>query len=62
MKVQSQCRRRRRWSIDKWPKDKMQKETKLEEFTSSRTSKRRIKKNKEVTKQKKLKLRIVLCV
>ena len=41
LKVQSQYRRRRRWSIDKWPKNKMQKETKLEEFRSFRTSKRR---------------------
>ena len=40
LKVHSQCRRRRRWSIDKWPKNKMQEKTKLEEFRSFRTSKR----------------------
>ena len=44
----SQCRRRRSWSIDKWPKNKRRKERKLEEFRSYRTSKRR---KKEETKK-----------
>ena len=49
--------------MTEWPKNKMQKETKLEEFRSFRTSKRRKKKgNRELTKEKKLKLRIVLYV
>ena len=43
-------------------RDKMQKETKLEEFRSFGTSKRRKRRNKEMTKEKKLKLRIVFCV
>ena len=42
--MRSQYSRRRRWNIDKWPKNKMQKERKLEEFRSFRTSKRRTKK------------------
>ena len=36
--MRSQCRSRRRWNIDKWPKNKNQKERKLEEFRSFRTS------------------------
>ena len=47
-KVRSQCRRTRRWNIDKWSKNRMQKERKLEEFRSFRTSKRR---TKEETKR-----------
>ena len=38
------------------------KKTKLEGFRSFRTSKRQKRGNKEVTKEKKVKLRIVLCV
>ena len=65
--MRSQCRRRRRWNIDKWPKNKMQKERKLEEFRSFRISKRRKQRvnkerNKEATKQKMLKFRSVLRV
>ena len=40
LKVQSQCRRKRRWSIDKWPENKMRKERKIEEFRSFRNSRR----------------------
>ena len=43
----------RRWSIDKWPEDKMKKETKLEI---------RQRKKQRSDEKKKLKLRIVLCV
>ena len=41
---ESHYHRRRKWNIDEWPKNEMQKETKLEEFRSFRTSKRRKKK------------------
>ena len=58
--MHGQCRKRRRWNIDKWPENKTQKEKKLEEFRSYRTSKRRKRRNKEVTQEKKLKPRIVL--
>ena len=60
--MQSQCRRRRRWSIDKWPKNKMQKkrnQKSLEVIELLNDEKRR---NKEETKGKKLQLRIVLYV
>ena len=40
----------------------MQKETKLEEFRSFRTSKRRKKEENKGVMKKKLKLRIALCV
>ena len=55
LRVQSQCRRRRIWSIDKWPEDKMQKETILEEFRSFRTSKRRKKKKQRSDKREEVK-------
>ena len=32
LKMRSQCCRRRRWNIDKYPKNKMQKKEQLEEF------------------------------
>ena len=52
---------RKRWNIDEWPKNERQKETKLEEFRSFRTSDDEKEENKGVM-EKKLKLRIVLCV
>ena len=48
--------------MTEWPQNKMQKETKLEEFRSFRTSKRRKKRSNVVMKEKKLKLRTVLYV
>ena len=65
--MRSQCRRRRRWNIDKLPKVKTQKEKKLEKFRSFRTSKRRKKRvskerYKEAKKEKMLKFRNVFCV
>ena len=41
LRVQSHYHRRKRWNIDEWPKNEMQKEMKLEEFRSFRTCKRR---------------------
>ena len=61
LKVQSQYHMRKRWNIDEWPKNERQKETKLEEFRSFRTSDDEKEENKGVM-EKKLKLRIVLCV
>ena len=52
--MQSQSRRRR-WSIDKWPKNKMQKETKLEEVRNFRTSKRRKKKKQRSDEKEEVK-------
>ena len=49
--MRSQYLRKRRWNIDKLPKNKMQKEIKLEKFRSLRTSKRRTK--KQTKKQRK---------
>ena len=48
--------------MDKCSENKMQKERKLEEFRSFRTSKRRKNKKQKSDERKKLKLRIVLCV
>ena len=45
----------RRWSIDKWPEDKMQKQTKLEKFRSFRISKRRKKTKQRSDKRKEVK-------
>ena len=53
--MQSQYRRRRRWSIDKWPKNKLQKETKLEESRSFSTSKRRKKKKQRSDEREEVK-------
>ena len=65
--MRSQCRRRRRWNIDKLLNIKLQKEEKLEEIRSFRTSKRRKQRvnkerKKQATKEKMLKLRFVWCV
>ena len=57
LKVQSQCRRRRRWSVDKGPKNKMRKERKLEEFRSFRTSKRRKKRKQRSDEREEVKTR-----
>ena len=55
LRVQSQCHRRRKWNIDEWPKNEMQKETNLEEFRSFRTSKRRKKTKKQRSDEEKVK-------
>ena len=54
LRVQSHYHRRRKWNIDEWPKNEMQKETKLEEFRSFRTSKRRKKRRKQRSDEEKV--------